>query len=44
MESNPNPHTENKDAAIAENASSQHSFGSSALIEMKKQVNDFYYQ
>ena len=44
MNSINHPHTENKDAIINENASSQHSFGSSALLEMKKQVNEFYYQ
>lgn len=33
-----------KDLEIDQNENSQHSFGSSAFVEMKKQVNDFFQQ
>lgn len=35
-------HYTNKDAVLADDENSQHSFGSSAVLEMKKQVNDFF--
>lgn len=37
-----NHHTNNKEGVVEENESSQHSFGSSAMMEMRRHVNEFF--